>query len=142
VQRIGWIAFLSIVLAACSHVPDDQRIRDQIEVMQHAMESHNLHGFMEGISDDFTGNDGTVDSKQLANLLRIEILRNDQVGVTLGPIDVELQDKRAVVDVTATFTGGSGSLIPEHAAIYAIRSGWKKDGSRWRCFNATWDQKL
>lgn len=110
--------------------------------MQHALESHDLHGFTAYVSSDFTGNEGTVDRDGLTNLLRLEVLRNDSIGVTLGPIDVELQGDRAVVNVTATLTGGPGSLIPEHAAVYAIRSGWKRDGSDWRCFNATWEQKL
>ena len=60
----------------------------------------------------------------------------------LGPIDVQMQGSRATVHVTATLTGGSGGLLPEHGAIYAITSGWKKDGSDWRCYNASWEQKL
>jgi ketosteroid isomerase-like protein len=131
-----------VLLTACARVPDEQRIRADIATMQHAIENHDLHGFMDHISGDFTGNDGTADREGLANVLRLEVLRNDEVGVALGPIDVELQDSRATVNLTATFTGGPGSLIPDHAAIYTIRSGWKKEGSQWRCFNATWEQKL
>lgn len=133
---------LAAIVAACARVPDEQRIRADIATMQHAVENHDLHGFMDHVSRDFTGNEGTFDHDGLANLLRLEVLRNDQVGVTLGPIDVEMQDNRATVSLTATLTGGPGSLIPDHLVIYTIRSGWKKEGSQWRCFNASWEQKL
>jgi len=144
-QRIAicLLTLLTAVLAAaCARTPDEQRVRSAITTMQHAIETHDPHGFMAHVTADFTGNDGMVDRDGLANLLRVQVLRNEQVGVILGPIDVELQGNRAIARVTATLTGGSGGLLPEHGAIYAITSGWKKDGSDWRCYNASWEQKL
>ena len=137
-RQIGAQLFLALVLAACAHTSDEQRIRNAIVTMQHAVETHDLHGFMDHVSADFIGNNGDVDRNGLANLLRIEVLRNEQIGVTLGPVDVELQDNRATVHVTATLTGGSGGLLPEHGAIYTISSGWKREGKDWRCYNASW----
>jgi ketosteroid isomerase-like protein len=140
--RIGICVFGLLLVGACSRTPDEQLIRNAMAAMQHAAETHDPHAFMNYVSADFTGNDGTVDRDGLANLLRAEVLRNDQVGVILGPVDVELQGDRATAHVTVTLTGGSGGLLPEHGALYAITSGWKKDGTRWRCYNASWEQKL
>ena len=137
-RRIGICLLCAALLAACARTPDEQRIRTAITTMQHAMETHDLRGFMAYVSQDFTGNDGEFDRTGLANLLRIEVLRNEQIGVTLGPIDVEMQGDRATVHVTATLTGGIGRICCRStAAIYAITSGWKRDGSDWRCYNAS-----
>ncbi len=140
--RIGIIVLCATLLTACARTPDEQRIRNAITAMQQAVEAHQPRDFMAYVSPDFTGDDGTVDRAGLANILRAEVLRNDKVGVTLGPIDVELQGDRATVHVVATLTGGSGGLLPEHGAIYSITSGWKRDSKDWRCYNASWEQKL
>jgi ketosteroid isomerase-like protein len=139
-----WFPALIVVLllAGCHRTPDEQRIRDAITAMQAAVEVREPRGFMRYVSADFTGNDGQVDRDGLHNLLRAEVLRNESVGVTLGPIDVDLQGDRATVHVTATLTGGPGGLLPEHGSIYAITSGWKREGGEWKCFNAAWQQRL
>lgn len=131
-----------LTLAACRHAPDEQRIREAVTAMQAAMEARDPRGFMLHVGTDFTGNDGQVDRGGLHNLLRAEVFRNESVGVTLGPIDVDLHGDRATVQVTATLTGGSGGLLPERGSIYSITSGWKREGSEWKCINAAWQQKL
>lgn len=141
-RPIAIVLLSAILLAACSRTPEEQRIRNAITAMQQAVQAHQPRDFMSYVSTDFAGEDATVDRDGLANILRAEVLRNDVVGVILGPIDVQMQGSRATVHVTATVTGGSGGLLPEHGAIYAITSGWKKDGSDWLCYNASWEQKL
>ena len=136
------LAGLLILLAACSRTPDEERIRQTITAMREAIEAHTPRAFMAHVDDDFVGNDAGIDKAALANILRVEVLRNDQVGATLGPIDVELQDDRATVRVTATFTGGSGGLLPERGSVYSITSSWKRKGSEWVCFRAKWEQEL
>jgi hypothetical protein len=136
-----------LILCACSRTPDEQRIREAIIVMQKALEAHQPKEFLAYVDADFVGtshngNDEDFDRSGLANLLRVEVLRNDRVGVTLGPIDVEMQGERAMAHVVATLTGSSGGFVPEHGAIYSINSGWKKVGGNWRCYNASWEQKL
>jgi len=140
--RIIAICTILALLTACHRTPDEQRIRESIAAMQKAIEAGQPREFMSYIAKDFTGNDGTADRDGLANILRVEVLRNEKAGVTLGPIDVDLQDDRATVRVTATLTGGSGGLLPERGAIYAITSGWRREGKDWRCYNASWEQKL
>ena len=110
--------------------------------MQAAVESRSPRDFLRFVTADFTGNENAVDRDALGNLLRVEILRNEQVGVTLGPIEIDLQGDRATVHVTATLTGGKGGLIPERGAIYSITSGWRREGRDWRCYTASWEQNL
>ena len=129
---------LLLLLGACHHTPDEQRIRDAIAAMQHAVEAGKPRDFIAYVAKDFTGSDGTVDRDGLMNILRVEVLRNEHAGVTLGPIDVQMQGDRAVVHVTATLTGSAGGLLPDRASVYAITSGWRREGSDWRCYNASW----
>lgn len=141
-NRWVWLCTLLLAATACQRTPDEQLIRGAIAAMQQAVESRQPRDFMTYVSKDFTGNDGTVDRDGLMNILRVEVLRNDQASVALGPIDIDLQGDRATVHVTATLTGGSGGLLPERASVYAITSGWRREGREWRCYNASWEQKL
>jgi ketosteroid isomerase-like protein len=131
-----------VLAASCARTPDEQRIRETVAAMQQAMEQRDPRAFMSHVSTDFIGNDAAFDRDALHNLLRAEVLRNDEIGVTLGPIDVELQGDRATAKLTATFTGGSGGLLPERGSVYAITSGWKREGGDWRCFSARWKQEM
>jgi hypothetical protein len=131
-----------LILPACSRTPDDQRIRDHIQAMQQAAEQRNPRQFVEHVASDFSGNQGSVDREGLHNLLRAIVLRNEKIGVTLGPIEVEIEGNRATASLVATLTGGQGGILPEHGAIYSIKSGWRRDGKDWICFAATWEQKL
>jgi ketosteroid isomerase-like protein len=130
------------LLAACTRTPDDQRIRANIEDMRQAVEARDPRRFLAHVTSDFSGNEGSVDRDGLANLLRAIVFRDEKVSVVLGPIDVDIQGNRATASLIATLTGGQGGLIPEHGAIYSIKSGWRRDGKDWICFAATWDEKL
>jgi len=133
---------LILLLAGCSRTSDEQRIREAMAAMQQAMEARDPRAFMSRITEDFVGNEGEFDRNALGNLLRIEVLRDDRIGVTLGPIEIDMQGDRAKARVLATLTGGGGGLLPEHGSVYTITSSWKRQGSEWRCYNATWKQDL
>jgi hypothetical protein len=137
-------AVVAVLLAsACARTPDDKRIRETIAQMQNAVEAGAPRDFMQSVSTDFTGNEGSVDHDGLANLVRIQALRSAHQGVLLGPIEVRLNGDRATADFTATLTGRSdGAIVPERASIFSITSSWRKQGADWRCYNAKWEQKL
>ena len=142
-QIVAFLVLLVPVLCACSRSSDEERIRQTMAAMQKAMEERSPRAFMVHVSDDFIGNDDPgFDRNALLNLLRVEVLRNDEVSVLLGPIDVDLQGDRASVHVTATITGGKGSLLPERGAVYDITSGWRRDGREWICYSGRWKQEL
>lgn len=134
--------FCLAAVAGCHRTPDEQLIRNAIASMQQALENGSPRDFMSHVDGDFTGQDGRYDRNGLHNLLRIEVLRNDKIAVTLGPIDVDMQGDRATVHVVATLTGGPGGWLPERGALYTFTSGWRKRGSDWYCYNATWHRKF
>lgn len=140
-SRLVLIAALVAAVAGCRHTPDEQMIRNAIGAMQQALEAGNPRDFMTHVAPDFTGQDGRYDRDGLHNLLRVQVLRNGRIGVVLGPVDVDVQGKRATVHVTATLTGGPAGWLPERGAIYTFTSGWRKRGSAWRCYNASWNKR-
>ena len=97
-----WFLLAATLLVACSRTPDEQHIRETIAQMQEAVEQGAPRDFMAYVSADFIGNQGEVDRNGLANVLRVEVLRNERQTVLLGPIDVTLQGDRATAHVTAT----------------------------------------
>ncbi|HOV57715.1 MAG TPA: hypothetical protein PLN91_07560 [Rhodanobacteraceae bacterium] len=144
-MRRGWWVLLVVValaLAACARAPAEQRLRDTVAAMQAAVEAREPRDFLRHVSADFTGNAGQVDREGLHNLLRAVVLRNERIGVVLGPPDIELSGDRARLRLRVTLTGSAGGLIPERGAVYAIDSGWKQEGDAWRCISASWEQVL
>ena len=139
--RLVLLAALAVV-GACSRTPEEQRIRETMATMQRALEAHEPKAFMAHISDDFIGNDAGFGRDELNNFLRVEVLRNDQLTIILGPIEVEIDGDRAKTHVVATLTGGSGGLLPERGSVYVIDSSWKRSGHDWRCYSAHWTQEL
>ena len=140
------LALLAVTLAAamvaCSRPSDEEQLRSVLVEMQDAMEAGKPADFMRHVADDFTGAQGSLDRSGLHNVLRGQVLANARIGVSLGPVGIELQDARATVEVTATFTGGSGRWVPERGALYRITSGWRKQSGQWLCVNARWEQVL
>ena len=97
--------------------------------------------FIEAVAEDFSGNAGT-DRAALHNLLRMQFLGNAKVGITTGPLQVEMQGERAKVGFTAVLTGGSGRFLPDAAQSYAITTGWRMEKGEWRLYYAQWEPTL
>lgn len=131
----------AVLLTACSRPSDEQRIRDAIAAMEAAAQSRNPRDFMEHVAEDFVGRDAGFDRAALHNLLRAQFLRNDKIGVLIGPIEVTLQPPRATARMSVTLTGGSAGLIPERGAIYDVDTGWKQSGGDWQLLSADWRQR-
>lgn len=129
-------------LSVCARTPDEQKIRQTIAAMKQAMEDGAPRAFIDHVSTDFSGDRGSVDRNDLANILRVQVLRNERVNVLLGPIDVETQGDRATAKLTATLAGRGAGAMPERVSVFSITSSWKRAGSGWECYNAQWEQKL
>jgi len=127
-----------VLAAACSRPPDEVRIRGAIESMKTAAEARRPSGVLEHLADDFTGNNGEVDREGLAQLLSIQFLRSDAIGVDVGPIAVALDEDRAVAKFDIAVSDRSRRWLPSGSETYAIVSGWRREGSGWICYNATW----
>lgn len=131
------LAALMLVLAACSRMAPEQRLRGQLSAMQAALEERRAGDFMAGVAADFAGNDG-IDHAALQQVVRAQVLANARIGLTLGPAQVEMAGDRATVRFSAMATGGSGRFLPEHAQAWEVATGWRDEGGHWRLYYAEW----
>ncbi|WP_372014081.1 nuclear transport factor 2 family protein [Pseudoxanthomonas sp. 10H] len=139
VLRLAALA-LACALAACDRGSPEQRLRGQMAGMQQALEERRSADFMDGVAADFAG-PGGIDRAALQQVVRAQVLANANVGLTLGPAQVELQGDRATVRFSALSTGGSGRFLPERARAWDVTSGWREEDGQWRLYYAEWRPK-
>mgnify|MGYP001409927275 CR=1 FL=1 len=125
-------------LVACSVSSPEQRLRERIVAMQEALETRQPGDFMHGVAEDFGGGHG-LDRAGVHNLLRMQLLRNQSIGATLGPLDIEIVGDRATVKFMVFTTGGSGGLIPERARPWRVETGWRDGTDGWQLIHAEWE---
>jgi hypothetical protein len=139
------MACVVLLLCACRRPPAEQVIRDSIAAMQAAGDKQDLDGVMVPLADDFAGHDDdnevNFDVKQVKQFLTIlKMQQGGAVHATLGPISVALQGTdNATADFTMLVTGGQG-LIPRDGQTEQVRTGWRRDGSKWQLVSAEWKQ--
>ena len=134
------LAALLALPAACSREPPEQALRATIATMQAAAEARDSDALAESISEDFVGPEG-MDRDMFRRYLAVLWLRNREVGVSLGPLEVELIGERANVEFTAAATGGEG-WMPDRAQVYRVTTGWRIEGGEWRLISARWEPAL
>jgi len=106
--------------------------------MEEAAEARDSGALAEHLAEDFAGPDG-MDRERFRRYLAVIWLRNREVGVTLGPLDVELVGTdRARVRFTAAARGGA-SWLPERAEVYQVNTGWRLEGDDWKLISADWE---
>ena len=128
------------ITTGCRRTTPEQALRRDLSALQTAIEARDageLRGFL---AEDFIGNNG-LDREGARRLAALHFMRNSQVGVTVGPLDVAVQGEHATVRSTVVLTGGSGGLLPESGSVYEIRSGWRMEDGAWRMTSLAWTSK-
>lgn len=138
-SRCGLFAVLVFAaLVGCSREPAEQALRRTFFEMQAALERRDAGAFLDSVAEDFAGEHG-MGREELGRLIRLRFLRHSEVGVTTGPLEVELSGDRARLEFSAVVTGGSGRLLPEQARHYAVETGWRFEDGRWMLIFARWE---
>lgn len=148
-NRRGRVAICAILaaslvlmsLAGCSRSAPEDRLRARINAMQDALEARRPTDFVAGIAEDFSSDSG-LDREGVRNLLRLQVLRNERIGATLGPLKIELHGERASVTFSAMLTGSRGGLLPDNARAWSVRSGWRDGPDDWQLIHAQWEPAL
>ncbi len=141
-----WICALVLVLlaaplAGCHRVPAEAAVRQAIASAEHAAEVPDPGAFEDLLSEDFSGNRGEADRRQLVNLLRMARLRGETIHVLTGPVTVEPRGDRFVATFTVTLTSG-GRLLPSEMGVYRVESAWRREQGDWVCYSASWSRPL
>lgn len=142
----GWIALLAAVLigaslAACQRAPDEAQVRDAVAAATQAAEAGSASDLGALLTDDFDGNAGELDRRDLLRMVAGLALRGERVGATTGPVEVERRGDRFVARFSVTLTSG-GRVLPDRLGVYRVEADWRRDGRHWRCYTATWTRTL
>jgi hypothetical protein len=133
------LVLLVWAFAGCHRAPAEQQVRKAIDAAAVAARANDTHGVLDVVSDDFTGSEGALDRHGLHQLLAVRALRQDKTGLLIGPISFEHRGDRIIAKFNLVLTGGKpGDLLPDQSAIYAMTTAWRREGSHWVCYNATW----
>jgi hypothetical protein len=124
-------------LAACHRTPDESLVRQGIETAQHAAEQVDASAMGDLLTEDFTGNNGEMERRQLLGMLRAAAFRGETIRALTGPLTVEPRGDRYVARFTVTLTSG-GKLLPAQIGVYEVETAWRREGREWRCYSATW----
>ncbi len=127
--------------AGCQKSPPEEAIRGAISQMQAAAEARDMGSVLNPVAADFVGPQG-MDRKAFRQTLALVSLRNENIAVDLGPMDITLLGDRATASFTAATRGGSGGLLPDHAQVYRVETGWRLDGGDWKMISAKWEPAL
>lgn len=135
------IALLAVALVGCRRTPDETQVRAAIAAAAQAASQGDSTGLVAPLSDDFDGNAGEMDRQTLDNMMRLAHLRDEHVGVTIGPISVEHRGERIVATFTVALTGG-GRLFPDQMGVHRVESAWREEHGKWHCYSASWQRAL
>jgi hypothetical protein len=130
---------LIMLLAACTGDTPEAQLRQQFDAMQSAVEAGKAGDFIEGVSPDFTGEEG-LDRAALHNMIRAHTLMNARIGATTGPLDVKVEGENAEVAFNVLLTSSSGRLLPNQAGTYRVTTAWRREDGDWRVYHARWER--
>lgn len=131
---------LVLLSAGCSRTPSEEALRDTIAAMEAAAEARDADALEEYLAEDFVG-PGGMDRDRFGRTAALLWLRSREIGVSLGPLEVEATDAHARVRFTAATRGGEG-LLPDSANVYAVDTAWRVEDGEWRLISADWTPTL
>lgn len=140
---MAWCALaLALLSAGCAGPAPEQAVRAQLQALQSAIDARDAGAVEALLADDFIGNEG-LDKRGARQLAAGMFLRYRDIGVQLGPVEVELRgDTDAVARFNLLATGSSGGLLPENGQAYRVETGWRYIDGEWRLRSASWKAVL
>ena len=108
--------------------------------MQAAIETHDIDALFEPVGEAFAGPEG-MDRQAFRRYATLLTLQNRNIGLQLGPQEIQILGERATVNFTAAVSGGE-RWLPERAQVYRVETGWRLDGDQWVLISARWQPVL
>ncbi len=108
--------------------------------MQTAIEAHDVDALFEPIGETFAGPEG-MDRQAFRRYVTLVTLQNRNIGLQLGPQEIQVLGERATVNFTAAVSGGE-RWLPERAQVYRVETGWRLDDGQWALISAKWEPAL
>ena len=133
-------ALLALLSAGCSRTPPEEALRATIAAMEAAAEARDAEALEAHLAEDFVG-PGGMDRDRFRRTAALLWLRSREIGVTLGPLDIEVTGEHARVRFTAATRGGAG-VLPDEANVYAVDTAWRIEDGDWVLISAEWEPTL
>lgn len=134
------VALSFAFLAACSRTPPEEALRATIATMHEAAEARDADALADHLAEDFLG-PGGMDRDGFRRTAALVWLRSREIGVTPGPLDVEVTGDHARVHFTAATRGGEG-FLPDSANLYQVDTAWRLEDGDWKLISAEWTAAL
>jgi hypothetical protein len=135
-------AVLAAMLAVgCARSDPEKELRSTIASMAQAIERHAPGEFLDAVADDFARESGAFGKQDAKRLLAGAMLRNEKITVSAVVTEVRVDGDRATAKVKVLATGGAG-MLPERGQTWDFDSAWRREGGRWKVFNAEWQEGL
>jgi outer membrane murein-binding lipoprotein Lpp len=135
---LGAFVVAATLLAGCAGPPDEAALRDRIDRLQVAVEARDAEALLDAVDEDF-GGPGGMDRAGLARYASLMLLRQQRVGVTIGPIAIELYGDRATAQFDAVVTG-TNRFVPEGVEARRVETVWRREGQDWVLVSADWSR--
>lgn len=130
---------LPVVAAGCSATPPEDALRASVGSLVDAIEAREPGPIDDVLADDFVGPEG-MDRDGARRLARLHFLRHRDIGLLVGPLDVDLHGRTATVRATVVATGGRGGWLPTGGSVYRVETGWRRDGGDWSLTSIRWER--
>lgn len=138
-RRAVALGLVALLLCACARSDPERELRDTIAAMARAIEGREPAVFLESVAEDFTRESGAFGKQDARRVLAGVYLRHEKIQLATMVGDVRVDGERARVKLRVIATGGAG-LLPERGQSWEFDSAWRRDGGKWRVFNAEWKE--
>ena len=128
---------MTVMLMACAKTPNEQLLRETIDAMQAAGEARDVGAFMGFVSDDFSGQNASMDRSALAAYMLGIRMRTENIGVTRTKTAITMDGARAKVELALLLTDG-GKLLPAQGQFVSAQTQWRFSGGAWQLASANW----
>lgn len=112
-------------------------MRETLGDLQQSVSDRDASALNEFLADDFIG-PNAMDRAGVRRLAQGLFLRHRDIGVTSGPLRIELQSGHAIVRFDAVLNGGSGQVLPDAAQAYDVQTGWREVDGKWKLTSVEW----
>jgi ketosteroid isomerase-like protein len=137
-RALAGAGLLALALAAgCGRTDPERELRDTIATMAQSVEQRDPAVLLDAVAEDFTRETGAFGKQDVRRTVLAAYVRNEKIRVSAVVTDVRVEGDRAFARVRVLATGGAG-LLPERGRAWDFDSAWRRDGGRWKVFNAEW----
>lgn len=136
--RLLCLALAAMPLGCSDQLTVEQQVIATIRNMEAAIEAGERRAFMDHISDDFSGQKGSLNRDQLRALMIMQLNRYQRLQGQLLPIRVvETGPDSASAYFNALVTGGP-NWIPESGQMFEFETHWRRVDGEWLVYTAEW----